>query len=67
MKLEDMKLTQEEKDDLAFAEAVATVDGSKPSEFAKILFIRYKRGEMDLETCKREIRRAHTNNRQNEN
>lgn len=67
MKVEDMKLTQEEKYDLTFAEVIATVDWSKPSKFTKILLIRYKRGEIDLETCKREIRRAHRNNRQNEN
>lgn len=59
MKLKDMNLTQEEKEDLSFVVAVATTGGPEPSEFAKVIFIRYKRGEIDYETALQEIANYH--------
>ena len=50
MRLENLNLTQEEKDDLSFAISIAKLGGGEPSEFAKVLFIKYKRGEIDLKT-----------------
>lgn len=56
----ELSLPSQEEQDLAFATAVATVDGVSPSEEAKRLFLLYKRGDIDLETAKFAIRRLHT-------
>ena len=48
----ELALPTKEEQDLAFATAVATVDGAEPSDEAKRIFLLYKRGEIDLETAK---------------
>ena len=60
-----MNLTQKEKDDLSFAVAVATTGGPEPSEFAKEIFIKYKRGEIDYHTAIKEITDLHKKNYEN--
>lgn len=56
----ELSLPSEEEQDLAFATAIATVDGAPPSDDAKRLFLLYKRGEIDIETARYAIRRLHT-------
>lgn len=56
----ELSLPSEEDQDLAFATAIATVDGVPPSDDAKRLFLLYKRGEIDIETARYAIRRLHT-------
>lgn len=41
-----------EDEDLAFATAIATVDGVEPSENAKEIFRLYKKGIIDIKTAK---------------
>ena len=53
------KLTEEEKEDLAFAVSVATTGGVAPSKFAKKLLVRYIRGEISYEEAKKEIDKRH--------
>lgn len=65
MELKDMNLTQKEKDDLSFAVAVATTGGPEPSEFAKEVFINYKRGEIDYKTAIQKITDHHKKNYEN--
>ena len=48
----ELSLPTPEEQDLAFATAIATVDGVPPSEETKRIFLLYKRGEIDLETAK---------------
>ena len=55
----ELALPTEAEQDLAFATAVATVDGVEPSKEAKKLFMLYKNGDIDLETVKFAIRRLH--------
>ena len=59
MELDNLNPTQEEKDDLSFALSIAKLGGGEPSEFAKTLFIKYKRGEIDLKTYKLKIEELH--------
>jgi hypothetical protein len=59
MELKNLNLTQEEKDDFSFALSIAKLGGGEPSDFAKTLFVRYKRGEIDLKTYKSEIEKLH--------
>ena len=56
----DLTLPTNEEKDLAFATAVATVDGVEPSDEAKKLFMLYKKGDIDIETAKFAIGRLHT-------
>ncbi len=65
MRLKDMNLTQEEKEDLSFAVSVAKTGGVEPSEETQVLLIRYKRGEIDLETVHKELAKKYS--KQNEN
>ena len=65
LKLDNMNLTQEETDDLAFAVGVAMTDGPEPSEFAKAIFIKYKRGEIDRESALKAIANYHKKNHEN--
>ena len=55
----ELSIPSNEDEDLAFATAIATVDGVPPSKEAKELFLLYKRGIIDLETAKFGIRRLH--------
>ena len=48
----ELALPTQEEQDLAFATAIATVDGASPSEETKRIFLLYKRGDIDLETAK---------------
>ena len=48
----ELSLPTPEEQDLAFATAIATVDGVPPSEETKRIFLLYKLGEIDLETAK---------------
>ena len=48
----ELSLPTPEEQDLAFATAIATVDGVPPSKETKRIFLLYKRGEIDLETAK---------------
>ena len=48
----ELSLPTPEEQDLAFATAIATVDGVPPSEETKRIFLLYKRGDIDLETAK---------------
>lgn len=48
----ELKVPEEEDEDLKFAISIATVDGVEPDEKAKKLFMLYKRGDIDLETAK---------------
>ncbi len=48
----ELSLPTKEEQDLAFATAIATVDGASPSEETKKIFLLYKRGDIDLETAK---------------
>ena len=48
----ELSLPTQEEQDLAFATAIATVDGASPSEETKRIFLLYKRGDIDLETAK---------------
>ena len=48
----ELTLPTQEEQDLAFATAIATVDGASPSEETKRIFLLYKRGDIDLETAK---------------
>lgn len=48
----ELALPTQEEQDLAFATAIATVDGASPSEEIKRIFLLYKRGDIDLETAK---------------
>ena len=48
----ELSLPTPEEQDLAFATAIATVDGVPPSEETKRIFLLYKRGEIDLENAK---------------
>jgi len=65
MELKDMNLTHKEKEDLSFAVAVATTGGPEPSELAKEIFIKYKRGEIDYKTAIQEITNLHKKNYEN--
>jgi hypothetical protein len=65
LKLDNMDLTQEEKDDLAFAVGVAITDGPEPSESAKAIFIKYKRGEIDRESALKAISNYHKKTHEN--
>ena len=47
------------EEDFEFASAIATVDGVKPSEETKRIFMLYKRGDIDLETAKFAIGRLY--------
>jgi len=62
----ELSLPSEEDQDLAFATAIATVDGVPPSEDAKRIFRLYKRGEIDIETAKFAISRLHINKNTNQ-
>ena len=55
----ELTLPTKEEQDLAFATAVATVDGAPLTENGKRIFLLYKRGEIDLETAKFAIGRLH--------
>ena len=57
----ELSLPTQEEQDFAFASAIATVDGVRPSEQTKRLFMLYKRGEIDLETAKFAIERLLSN------
>lgn len=48
----ELTLPTQEEQDLAFATAIATVDGASPSAETKRIFLLYKRGDIDLETAK---------------
>lgn len=48
----ELSLPTPEELDFEFASAIAMVDGVKPSEKTKKLFMLYKRGDIDLETAK---------------
>ena len=56
----ELSLPSNEDEDLAFATAIATVDGVPPSENAKQIFMLYKKGVIDLETAKFAIGRLHS-------
>ena len=56
----ELSLPSKEEEDLAFATAIATVDGVSPSDEVKRLFLLYKHGDIDLETAKFAIRRLHS-------
>lgn len=53
--------SEEDEQDLAFATAIATVDGVEPDEKTKKLFLLYKRGLIDYETAIFAIKRLHSN------
>lgn len=53
----ELSAPSKDEEDFDFASAVAMVDGVKPSEDTKRIFMLYKRGEIDLETAKFAIRR----------
>ena len=55
----ELSLPTKEEQDLAFATAVATVDGVPPSEDAKRIFLLYSRGEIDYETAQFAIERLY--------
>lgn len=56
----ELSLPSEEDQDLAFATAIATVDGVPPSDDAKRIFRLYARGEIDYETAQFAIGRLYT-------
>ena len=55
----ELSAQSKEERDFALASAIATVDGIKPNEDTKRLFMLYKRGEIDLETAKFAIKRLY--------
>ena len=55
----ELSIPTKEEQDLAFATAVATVDGVPPSEDAKRIFLLYSRGEIDYETAQFAIERLY--------
>lgn len=55
----ELTLPTKEEQDLAFATAIATVDGVEPDEKTKELFLLYKKGVISLETAKFAIRSSH--------
>lgn len=55
----ELTLPSKEEQDLAFATAIATVDGVEPDEKTKELFLLYKKGVISLETAKFAIRSSH--------
>ena len=56
----ELTLPSKEEQDLAFATAIATVDGVEPDEKTKELFLLYKKGFISLETAKFAIRSSHS-------
>ena len=55
----ELTAPSEEERELAFATAVATVDGVPPSEGAQRVLKLYSRGEIDYETAQFAIERLH--------
>ena len=53
--------TEEEKEDFVFANSIASMNGSEPSEHAKELLLLYKRGIIDYETALFAIKRRYKN------
>ena len=53
--------SKEEEQDLAFATAIATVDGVEPSAEAQKIMRLYSRGDIDYETAQYAIKRLHNN------
>ena len=56
----ELALPTKEEQDLAFATAIATVDGVEPDKKTKELFLLYKKGVISLETAKLAIRSSHS-------
>ena len=50
---------EEEDEDLKFATSIVTVDGPEPSEYAKKIFLLYKKGDIDIETAKFALKRKY--------
>lgn len=55
----DLVAPSQEKQELAFATAVATVDGVKPSKEAEKLMMLYSRGDIDYETAQFALERLY--------
>ena len=55
----ELSLPTPEDQDLAFATAIATVDGVAPSQDAQRIFRLYSRGEIDYETAEFAIERLY--------
>lgn len=55
----ELSVPSNDEQDLAFATAIATVDGVPPSEDAKKIMRLYSRGEIDYETAQFAIERIY--------